>query len=198
MWAELAGRAAFDTADCQPADLDFTELYSCFPVAMEVYARELGLPEAAPWSFTGAMPFAGGPFNSFVLHSVGQMAEQIRSGSGSRGLVTTVSGILTKQGFGIWGAEPNPEGYQFVDVTEAVASATDEREVAPGYIGRVTVAGYTVLHDRNGRRQGVVVVDLPDGRRSIANTDDDDLMAAMERSEFCGVQVHMDAGHFTV
>lgn len=196
--AELAGKAALSKAACAPHELDFLELYSCFPVAVEAYAQELGIPESIDWTITGGMPFAGGPFNSFVLHTVGQMAARIRAKPHSRGMVTTVSGIITKQGFGIWGADPNPHGYEFVDVTEDVIAATDKRDVLPDYVGSATVAGYTVLYDRSGATRGVAVVDLPDGKRSIASTDDPDLMSRMATTEFCGTALDVHAGLFTV
>ncbi len=194
--AELAGRAAFSRAGCTPDELDFLELYSCFPVAVESYAVELGIPGSIDWSVTGGMPFAGGPFNSFVLHTVGQMATRIRAQAHSRGMVTTVSGIITKQGFGIWGADPNPHGYEFLDVTSAVVAATDEREVVPDYHGDASVAGYTVMHDRSGAQRGVVVVDLPGGKRSIASSDDAQVMTRMMSTEFCGVRVSVRDGRF--
>lgn len=195
--AELAGKAALAQAACTPDELDFLELYSCFPVAVEAYAHELGIPESIDWTITGGMPFAGGPFNSFVLHTVGQMAGRIRAQPHSRGMVTTVSGIITKQGFGIWGADPNPRGYEFVDVTEDVIAATDEREVLPDYAGPATVAGYTVMYDRSGAQRGIAVVDLPDGKRSIAHTTDPALMSRMIAAEFCGVAVDVARGRFT-
>lgn len=194
--AELAGKAAFAQAACTPDELDFLELYSCFPVAVEAYAHELGIPESSDWTITGGMPFAGGPFNSFVLHTVGQMAERIRAKPHSRGMVTTVSGIITKQGFGIWGADPNPHGYEFVDVTRDVIAATDEREVVLDYHGTASVAGYTVMYDRHGAQRGVVVVDLPAGKRSIASSDDPHVMARMITTEFCGVTVNVRGSEF--
>jgi acetyl-CoA C-acetyltransferase len=196
--AELAGRAAFEASNTSPEQLDFLELYSCFPLAVEVYASELGIPETMDWSFTGGMPFAGGPFNNFVLHSVGQIAEHIRRKPNSLGMVTTVSGYLTKQGFAIWGSNPNQNGYQFVDVTKTVAEVTKRRDVNPDYEGPARIAGYTVMYNRNEPQRGVAVVDLPDNLRSIAYTDDIKLMDAMEREEFCGTVVNVRDGRFTV
>jgi len=196
--AELAGRAVFEASNTTPEQLDFLELYSCFPVAVESYATELGIPESMDWSFTGAMPFAGGPLNNFVLHSVGQLAEHIRRKPNSIGMVTTVSGALTKQGFAIWGSNPNPNGYQFIDVTEKVAEVTKCRDVNPDYEGPAKVAGYTVMYDKNEPQRGIAVVDLPDNRGSIAYTEDTKLMNSMEREEFCGRGVNINDRRFSV
>jgi acetyl-CoA C-acetyltransferase len=125
------------------------------------------------------------------------MAAHIRNKPHSRGMVTTVSGIITKQGFGIWGADPNPDGYQFIDVTTDVAAATDTREVVPDYAGAATVTGFTILYDRQDAARGVAVVDLPDGRRSIASCEDHAVLAAMAVHEFCGVRVRVNAGRFS-
>jgi len=192
--AEVAAKAALDAAGCGSDEFDFTELYSCFPIAVESYAKALNVPDHTSGTFTGGMPFGGGPFNNFVLHAVAQLANRIRSKPHSRGLVTTVSGILTKQGFGVWGAEPISSGYQFLDVTNEVRDKTDEREVDAAFTGKTTVAGYTVLYKKDGSRRGIAVVDLPNGKRSIGGTANDDLIDAMESTEFCGTSLNIDNG----
>ena len=73
------------------------EVYSCFPVAVRVQQRELGLPLDGTPTITGGMAFAGGPFNSFVLQATAAMTHRVREQQGL-GLVTTVSGLLTKPG----------------------------------------------------------------------------------------------------
>ncbi len=69
-----AGRRAFAHAGLAAAELDRLELYSCFPVAVRVQARELGIDEARPLTVTGGMTFAGGPLNNFVLQALAKMA----------------------------------------------------------------------------------------------------------------------------
>ncbi len=196
--AELAGRAVFEAASITPEQVNFLELYSCFPLAVEVYADELGIPETKDWCFTGAMPFAGGPLNNFVLHSVGQVAEHIRRTPNSIGLVTTVSGYLTKQGFAIWGSNPNPNGYQFIDVTEKVAEVTKCKDVNPDYEGPAQVAGYTVMYTKNEPQRGIAVVDLPDNQRSICYTEDSNAMNYMEKEEFCGRNINIKERRFSI
>ena len=76
---------------------------------------------------TGGMAFAGGPFNNYVLQATCRMAELLREGQGQNGLVSSVSGILTKQGFGTWGRQPAPGGFVFNDVTADTALLEDHR-----------------------------------------------------------------------
>lgn len=196
--AEVAARAALGAAQCRAADLDWVELYSCFPIAMDLYADALGLAPDAARSFTGGMPFAGGPFNNFVLHATAQLAKRLRERPGARGLVSTVSGILTKQGFAVWGTEPNPEGFGALDVTDETRRGFAERPVVSDYRGAGRIAGYTVMHDRKGPRTGVAVVDTDDSRRTVAGNDDPGLTAAMMAEEWVGRRVEVDAGRWTV
>src|SRR5256712_4212688 len=95
----LSGDRALTLAGISARDVDAAELYSCFPAAIQSFARDLKLPETCPWTVTGAMPFAGGPYNSFSLEGVARMAEVLRGGGSERriGLVSNLSGIFGKQ-----------------------------------------------------------------------------------------------------
>lgn len=196
--AEVAGPAVLDAAGCTIDDLDLIELYTCFPNAIETYADALGVSDELEWSFTGAMPFAGGPFNNFVLHTVAQAVRLLRQRRAGRALVTTVSGVLTKQGFAVLGTDPNPNGYRFVDCTDETARRAEVCDIDADYVGAATVAGLTVMHDRSGPQAGVIVADLPDGKRSVAMTTDPALMSDMEAQEFVGRSVDLDGETFTI
>ncbi len=58
--ASMAGRAALDAGGVRASDLNLVELYSCFPVAVELVANELGIDLSRDLTVTGGMPFAGG------------------------------------------------------------------------------------------------------------------------------------------
>ncbi|HKY16475.1 MAG TPA: hypothetical protein VJM33_16230, partial [Microthrixaceae bacterium] len=51
-------------------ELEVRELYSCFPAAVQVQVRELGLDPGRPLTTSGGMSFAGGPLNNFVLQAM--------------------------------------------------------------------------------------------------------------------------------
>ena len=90
------------------AEVDHVELYSCFPAAVRVQQRELGLPLDGVPTVTGGMAFAGGPFNNFTYQATAAVVERLRAAVGRLGLVTTVSGLLTKPGLMVWSTEPGP------------------------------------------------------------------------------------------
>ena len=102
----LAGNKVLELTDTAVADLKHVDVYSCFPVAVQVAARELNLDQSKPLTITGGLTFAGGPLNNYVMHSIARMAELLREAPGERGLITANGGHLTKHAFGVYSTEP--------------------------------------------------------------------------------------------
>jgi acetyl-CoA C-acetyltransferase len=197
--AELAGSKAMALAGVDPEQIAHLDLYTCFPSAVQIFAAALGFDLDRPLTVTGGMPFAGGPLNNYVIQATARMAEVLREDPGSVGLVSCVSGILGKQGFGVWSAQPNPDGFQFADLTDETARRSEVLELTDGYQGPATVAGYTVVYTKDDPSKGVVICDLPDGRRTVANSVDGELLDAMVREEFCGREVRiLERGRFAL
>jgi acetyl-CoA C-acetyltransferase len=144
------------------------------------------------------MTFGGGPLNNFVLQGWARMAETMREAPGQLGVVTAVSGLLTKQGVSIFGPEPNVP-FAHEKVTKEVAEAQEEVEVLSHATGSGRVATYTVARER-GAAQGVVLVfDLdqpsPEGapRRTLRVLDDPDLAELGMREELCGREAELSS-----
>ena len=190
--ARIAGRAALKAGGICADDLDLVDLYSCFPIAVETYADALGLPITRDLTITGGMAFAGGPYNNYLFQATCRAAELLRQGKGRNALVSCVSGILTKQGFGLWSVEPGPHGFVRADLSADVAAETRTLEVVDDYTGDANVAGYTVLHGRGQAPTGIALVDSPEGGRAIATSRDLDLIARMQAEEFVGRHMRVD------
>jgi len=180
-WPAMAtlGRAATDHLGLSVSEFDITELYSCFPAAVRVQQRALGLdPEGTP-TITGGMTFAGGPFNNFVLQSTAAVVHRLRQAPAQLGLVTTVSGMLSKPGLAVWSATP-PEpgrGPLVADLAVAADAATDTCPVATleSADGPATVVSFTVTGAADNPfepSRTVVVADLADGQRTAATCED--------------------------
>ena len=196
--AHLAGEAALAAGAIDASQLDLVELYSCFPIAVETYAHELGLAPTRDLTVTGGMPFAGGPFNNYVLQATCRMAELIRAGRGRNGLVSSVSGILTKQGFGLWSSQAGATGFSFSDVSADAARQTKTIAVANTFSGRAEVAGYTVLHDKGRAARALVLADTDTGCRALAWSEDAALVQHVETVEFCAARIDIEAEVFTL
>jgi acetyl-CoA C-acetyltransferase len=186
---KAAGALMLEQAGCGPQDLDLLELYSCFPIAVESYAAEMGIDLQRDLTVTGGMPFAGGPLNNYVIQSTCRMAELLRDGRGKTGLVSCVSGLMTKQGLGLWSTEPGSSGFEVIDVTEAVAADNPPMEVVDDFSGDATIAGYTVMYQLGEPHRAVAMVNTDDGKRAVVWSEEADLMAAMEQQEYCGRRV---------
>jgi acetyl-CoA C-acetyltransferase len=189
----LAGRRALAHSRSELSELTRMELYSCFPAAVRVQQRELGLPRERELSVTGGMTFGGGPLNNFVLQAWVRTAQLLRADAGGTGLVTAVSGIITKQGVSVFSTEPG-EGFVFDDVTaEAAAAASPEVEVVDSARGPARVASYTVLYDDERPARAILLCDLEDGRRALAIAEDAELAERATREELCGQAVSLRA-----
>ncbi len=121
------GRALAELTGTAPADADFVDLYSCFPSAVRVQAAELGLTGDRPLTVTGGMSFGGGPLNNYVLQSTARMMDVLRENPGSTGLVTSISGMITKHGMGLWSTTPATKGFQVADVSEQALARDPHR-----------------------------------------------------------------------
>jgi acetyl-CoA C-acetyltransferase len=191
----IAGRAAFAHAGATTDDVAHIELYSCFPIAVRTQMLELGLAPGRRVTESGGMTWAGGPLNNWVVQALAKMADVLRADDGSLGLVTAISGMITKQGVSLWSTTPPEHPYRSIDVTDEVAAATGVRALVDATGTEVTVATYTVLHDEaNALPRGIVVGDLDDGRRVLVETTDADTVQSMMTEEWCGRRARVAPG----
>jgi acetyl-CoA C-acetyltransferase len=197
----LSGKRALALAGASTADLTAAELYSCFPAAIRSFAHDLDLEGGAcPLTVTGAMPFAGGPFNHFSLEGVARMVEVLRSDEATEaperriGLVANLSGIFGKQACALFSNVPSERGYRYEDVTATVAEQDRPLPLNGDYVGSATVVGYTVVFSKGKPSHAIAICDTPDGERTVARTDDGRLLELMTREEFCGRAVEVLVG----
>lgn len=194
--AAVAGHAALEAGGIDASGVDLLDLYSCFPVAVEAQADALGISLERELTVTGGMPFAGGPFNNYVLQATCRMAWLLRRNAGRAGLVSSVSGILTKQGFGLWSRQPLGAGFRFLDLSVEVRARARVRTVLETFAGPARIAGYTVLHDKGEAPRALVLADTPGGERVLAASSEPALADGMQRQEFCGATIDVEAGRF--
>ena len=167
----VAGRSALDLAGIGPADLRHIDLYSCFPSAVQIAARELGLAETRDLTVTGGLTFAGGPWNNYVTHAVATMVDRLRDEPGF-GLVTANGGYLTKHAFGVYSSEPPGRGFRHL-APQAEIDRQPTVEPAGDVEGPMTLEAYTVMHDRDSTPEnGIAIMRTADGQRAWGTTTD--------------------------
>jgi acetyl-CoA C-acetyltransferase len=203
-WPAMAvlGRAAAHHLGRPLREIELAEIYSCFPAAVRVQQRELELDLDGTPTITGGMAFAGGPFNNFVFQSTAAMVGRLRQDPGQLGLVTTVSGMLSKPGLAVWSAQP-PAGPALIadlgaEGTEATATAPVAELNAPAT--EATVVSSTVTFEETEPWQPTrvaVVLDRSDGTRTAAACVDADFARRCLTENLIGQRVRVEDTTFT-
>jgi acetyl-CoA C-acetyltransferase len=169
-----AATRAMERAGLEVGEIQAFDLYSCFPCAVTIACRELGLwrNDPRPLTLTGGLGFFGGPGNDYNLHAIATLAEKIATGELDNGLVTALSWFLHKHAAGVYAAEPGDAELARHDLEDAAdplvgaepVQSVDTRD------SEGVVETYTALYDRSGEPTRLVLyVRQQDGRRFVAS-----------------------------
>ena len=181
-----AASAALEPARLSLEDIDCFDLYSCFPSAVEIACREIGLSPLDPrgLTVTGGLPYFGGPGNNYSLHAIAEMVTRLRgnsleldqeSGQESRpknGLVTANGLYLTKHSMGIYSSQAPLDKWQSFN-NQPLQNEIDQGpriHLDKDYEGEVSIETYTVAFDKDGPKEGYIIARNKSGHRVIANT----------------------------
>lgn len=190
----LAGGGALELAGFEAGALDHVDLYSCFPAAVQMAARELGLDIERPLTVTGGMSFAGGPWNNYAMHAVATMADVLRSEPGTIGLTTANGGYTTKHAFGVWSTDPPAAGVFRHHDAQADVDALPRRTVDGDHVGPVAIEAYTVVHDRDGAAEkALLALRTPSDGRTWGSSGEPELLVALEAGDLVGTAASIDA-----
>jgi len=184
----------FTETTCTPDDIDFFDLYSCFPSSVQITRDMLGLSDndGRDLTVTGGLPYFGGPGNNYVMHAIARMVEKLREKSDSIGLVTGNSFYMSKHCACIYSTTPvagAPWRMGLNDCQEAVDNRL-QPEVAGDPTGSGCIETYTVTFGQdNSPDTGIIIGRTDDGRRFAAYTPKDpDLLKAMTEEDFFDVK----------
>lgn len=185
---DLAAKFIKDICDEHKIQPNTYDLYSCFPIAVQMFADSLNLGSEDVKTVTGGMPFAGGPLNNYMIHSTVKMLSEIRNNHSSIGLVTGVSGMMTKQAFALWAKEPL---IQFIskDVTEDAASIEHPVGMSTQTNGIAIILGYTIFKDANKDMKVVIYGEDSQNKRKVLISKDKEIIKNMGEEEWVGKQI---------
>ena len=176
--------------------LDAYDLYSCFPAAVKMFSKSLELGSEIPKTITGSMPYAGGPLNSFVIHSTVKMIQKIRALEVRHGLVTGVSGMMTKQSFCVWGKEYQ-EQFIFDDVTERAKLDENPVELSNIAEGEGEIIGYTIIEGSENAPKAVLYLDDEMKHRKVVSSFDKNFINLLMEEEWVGKKIKFKDGQAT-
>lgn len=191
---ERCGSRAFESSGLTVDQIDYFDLYSCFPIAVQIGRDMLGIPDddARPLTMTGGLPYFGGPGNNYTTHGIASMVERLRAEPGKRGLVTALGWYITKHAAGIYSATPNDGEFRRPDMSgdQHEIDAMPHPELVEQPDGAATIETYTVMHNREGAPDyGIVIGRLEDGRRFLANVaGDTSVLDGMTKREMAGAR----------
>lgn len=167
---EASLRGALTLNGITSADLDFVELYSCFPVIPKLARRAIDWPLDKPMTVFGGLTFGGGPVGNYMSHAIASMTEALRIGGaygllfGNGGFATTSHSVVLSRDSAI-----ASHGVQDPSVqSEADAERKPAATLLETYAGEARIRTYTVFYDRDGAaKSGVVVAETPEGERVL-------------------------------
>lgn len=192
----VVAQEAFAMAGMGLGDVGKLDVYSCFPSAVEIACAEMGIAQDDPrgLTVTGGLPYFGGPGNNYVTHSIAQMMDEVRASPGIVGMVTANGNYVTKQSLGLYSTRPLERPFKPKD--PALYQAGIDAAKGPGVLdvasGPATIETYTVMHDRKGPQNAIIIGRVADGRRFMANAPDDAaLLSALVAQDMMGAAGHV-------
>lgn len=191
----LMGRELVKSSNIDLASLRYRDIYSCFPIAVSVVARELGMDpsDGTKLTLTGGLPYHGGPGSNYSMHGLVALTHKLRDDRGSFGLITANGGFLSKHAAGVYSTtrysvtHPNATRWSRVhpSVYQAELDAAPEAEVDDRPSGKGMVETYTVVHNNRGEYRAIVVGRLlSSGARFVSISNDVELMKRMKSEDF--------------
>ena len=219
-----AMRAAFNSvlqqAQLRPDEIEFRDLYSCFPSSLNFALDALESLSASdslvslntldgsgamdstgttpgarePLTVTGGLPYHGGPASGYMTHSIAAMVQQLREQPDAYGLVTGVGMHMTKHVATIYSARQ--PSWQAISDPTAMQSAIDvahpKRTIVNEHDGPATIATYCVVHGADGGPSHAVLVgDIDATTRCYAFTDNPEFLVRAESEEVIGSVIEL-------
>ncbi len=188
-------------AGVRVSDIDFFDLYSCYPCAVIIAALSIGLPlkEWSKMSITGGLPYFGGPGNNYTMHAIAHAVERIRKKPDQMGLITGNGWFLTKHSAGIYSGRPPKASWKRppMEVLQHKIDAMDHPVFAREPNGKATIETYTVVHGpKIGERFPVIFARLDSGERCLATALDTQRSIEMfEQAECIGRKGVVEPGN---
>ena len=158
-------------------ELDFVELYSCFPCVPKMARRVIHWPLDRPATVFGGLTFGGGPIGNYMSHAVASLTDRLRRSAG-KGLLFANGGYATHNHAILLSDRPIPAARLPCDFdfqAEADAQRGEIPEFVEDYTGLGVIESYTVMYERDGRPKcGVIIGRAAAGIRFLARVPAED------------------------
>jgi acetyl-CoA C-acetyltransferase len=188
----LVGRDALALAELGVDDCSVLDLYSCFPVAVQVAQRELGVPSDRDFTITGGLTFAAGPLNCYCILPLTRAVGLLRDAPDERAFLTGNGGFFTKHSAVVLSGEPSPNGFRSSH-PQGEVDALPSRPTPAAPVDAGMIETYTVTYDRDMQPDRAILTVLDgDGGRHWAESTDADAMQELLTVDCCERPVRLD------
>jgi len=172
------------------SNLDYSELYSCFPIvpkAAQQILFKLGMSPNIMPSVTGGLTFFGGPLNNYMTHACCAMVRALRKENTANGLLYGQGGVMTKNHALILSSASNgntlSEDYSVQETAQMLS--TPPPKVLTEYEGEAIIETYSAYYGRDNEPvKGIVIARNKTGERIIAEVPYDDEEAILALTDY--------------
>ena len=188
----LSGESALELGGIGVDDAAIIDLYSCFPIAVQVAQRELGISADRPFTITGGLTFAAGPLNCYCILALTRAVELLRTAPHETAFLTGNGGMFTKHSAMVLSGGPAEHGFRTAHPQSQV-DALPSRPTPGTPAAEGVLEAYTVTFDREMQPERAILAVLDDrGARHWAQSSHRPALDAMLADDCCGRSVELD------
>lgn len=183
---ELTYQHALAESGLDIDDIKHIDLYSCFPIVVDLAKQALGIKDSRSVTLTGGLPFFGGPGNNYSMHGISAVVRCLRDNPSEFGLVGANGGMINKHAVGIYSCQA---GWKKCDSSfiqhQATLQQSPVMDRAPK--GSANIESYTVSFAKGQPVHAVVIGRLKhsDARFVACNIQGDGAVLERLLSEDC-------------
>ncbi len=153
---KLTYRQALNDSGLSVDDIKHIDLYSCFPIVVELVKEALGIEDERPVTLTGGLPFFGGPGNNYSMHGITAVVRKLRENPTEFGLVGANGGMINKHAVGIYSCQYGWQRCSSLAIEhQALQQHSPKLDSAPN--GPATIESYTVSFAKGQPVHAVVI-----------------------------------------
>ena len=169
------------------------DLYSCFPSCVQLAQHELGISSDRPFTITGGLTFAGGPYNGYCTQALAHATSLLR-GTEESAFLHGNGGYFSKHSVLLLSGVAPQIPYR----NERPQSEVDQmarREPATSSPESGTIEAYTATYDRdNSPLRAILSVLDSHGSRTWAQLNDQEEIHALLTIDQVGREVRLTPG----
>jgi acetyl-CoA C-acetyltransferase len=172
-------------------EISWFDFYSCFPIAVFAAIDGLGLSpdDLRGLTVTGGLPYFGGPGNNYSMHAFATMTERLRDKRDAFGLIGVNGGFISKYGAAVLSAKPAPwRGCEHAQ-SQRLVDAQPMPAVDKTPHGKGRILTYTVTYQKGEPDRAIIVGELENGARFLANDLDAETRDAMLEADPVGSEI---------